>query len=80
MLLFRHASGDLTHRSSVSALIRVIDDWSHALDEGHEICVVFFDVRKDFDRVPHELLLQELQHMNINPYILRWLHAWLLIQ
>ena len=57
--LFHPASGDLTRRSSVSAHIRVTDDWSHALDEGHEVCI-FFDVWKGFDRVPHQLLLQQL--------------------
>ena len=43
---------------SVSALIRVIDDWSHALDEGHEVCVlaIFFDVWKAFDRVPYHAI------------------------
>ena len=66
----------MTHHSSVAALIRVIDEWSHAL-EGHEVCVIFFDIRKAFDRVPYQLLLQQLQHMNLDPYLLRWLHGYL---
>ena len=69
--------GFMTHRSSVSALIRVIDDWSHALDEGYEVCVIFFDIRKAFDQVPHQSLLQQLQHMNLDPYLLRWLCSYL---
>ena len=69
--------GFMTHRSSVSALIKVFDNWAQALDEGHEICVIFFDVRKAFDRVPHQLLLQQMQHMNLSPYLLRWLHDYL---
>ena len=69
--------GFMTHRSSVSALIRVLDDWAQALDEGHEICVIFFDIRKAFDRVPHQSLLQQMQRMNLDPYLLRWLHDYL---
>ena len=41
--------GFMTHRLSVSALIRVLDDRTQALDEGHEICVIFFDICKAFD-------------------------------
>ena len=52
--------GFMHHRSSTSALISVIHDWLSALDSGHEVCVVFFDVRKAFDSVPHVPLLQKL--------------------
>ena len=34
--------GFMTNRSTISALIKVIDDWSKALDQGHEVCAVFF--------------------------------------
>ena len=62
---------------STSALISVIYDWLSALDNGHEICVVFFDVQKAFDSVPHLPLLQKLEQIGINPYILRWVQSYL---
>ena len=65
------------HRSSTSALISVIHDWLFALDNGHEICVIFFDVQKAFDSVPHLPLLQKLEQLGINPYILRWIKSYL---
>lgn len=65
------------HRSSTSALIAVLHDWLRALDEGHEICVVFFDVQKAFDLVPHIPLLQKLANINIDPYILKWVQNYL---
>ena len=34
--------GFMTNRSTISALIKVIDDWSKALDQGYEVCVIFF--------------------------------------
>ena len=47
--------GFMANRSTVSALIKVVDDWRKALDQGYEVCVVFFDVSKAFDTVPHSL-------------------------
>ncbi len=70
--------GFMTSRSTVSALIQVLYDWSRALDEGHEVCVVFFDVKKAFDTVPHVLLLEHLQTLNLNKYLLSWLKSYLL--
>lgn len=45
--------GFLKSRSTTSALIQVMDDWSKAVDLKHEVAVVFLDVRKAFDSVPH---------------------------
>ena len=36
--------------STISALIKVIDDWSCALDHRKEVCVVLFDVSIAFDK------------------------------
>ena len=47
--------------STMSALIKVIDDWYSALDQGKEVCAVFFDVSKAFDKVPHLPLIQNLK-------------------
>jgi len=41
--------GVMSNWSTVSALIRVLDDWQRALDQGNEVCVVFSDVSKAFD-------------------------------
>ena len=62
-------------RSTVSALIQVVDDWSKAIDNKSEVAVVFLDIRKTFDTVPHLPLLRLLQ---INSYLLKWLKSYLL--
>ena len=63
--------GFMPNRSTTSALIKVVNDWMHALDEGYEICVIFFDVRKAFDSVPHIELLNRLEEIGLPPAIVR---------
>ena len=52
-------------------------DWFSLLDQGYDICAVFFDYSKAFDMVPHSILLQKLRSYNVNPHILRWLANYL---
>ena len=58
----------MSSRSTVSALIRVVD-WLCGLDQGYEMCVVFFDVSKDFDTVPHLAFLSKLSELGLDPSV-----------
>ena len=73
----KHQWGFMHHRSSTSALISVIHDWISSLDSGNEVCIVFFDIRKAFNSVPHTPLLQKLLDIGLNPYLLRWIESYL---
>ena len=52
--------GFLSCRSSISVALSVTHDWPQHLDEGHDMCAVYFDLCKAFDSVPHRPLLQKL--------------------
>ena len=69
--------GFMSKRSTVSALIRVVDDWLLALDQGFEICVIFFDISKAFDTVPHVDLLRKLDQLGLDKYLVRWIRSYL---
>lgn len=69
--------GFLPGRSTASALLSVTHDWLQQLEQGNEICSVFFDLRKAFDSVPHHLLLQRLIQIDTNPFIVQWIHSYL---
>ena len=65
------------HRSSTSALIAAIHNWLNALESGFEVCVVFLDVKKVFDSVPHAPSLEKLDEIGLNPYIIRSIKSYL---
>ena len=50
----------------MTALIKCVDDWLKTLEEGKEICAVFFDYRKAFDTVPHQPLLEKLTALELD--------------
>ena len=69
--------GFLPGRCTSSALLSVSHDWLQQLVLGNEVCSVFFDLKKAFDSVPHHLLLQRLNEIDVNPFIVRWIHSYL---
>ena len=44
-----------------------------ALEAGEDVCCVFLDLTKAFDKVPHLPLLQTLAEHGINAHLLNWL-------
>ena len=46
-----------TQRSTVSALLSFTHDCHNALDDGADMCSIFFDLSKAFNTVPHQPLL-----------------------
>ena len=69
--------GFTSKRSTTSALCSMTHDWLRQLDDGNEICSVFFDVRKAFDSVSHSHLLTKLFILQLCPQILHWIHSYL---
>ena len=69
--------GFLEGRSTVTALLHCINEWLKALEDGKEVCAIFFDFQKAFDTVPHSPLVAKLHSFGLNKYILRWLNNYL---
>ena len=61
----------------MTALIKCVDDWLKVMEEGKEICAVFFDYQKAFDTVPHQPLIAKLTGLELDHTILCWLQDYL---
>ncbi len=57
-------------RSTVTALLHCTNDWLKALEDGKEVCAVFFYFRKAFDSVPHTPLMTKLVALGLEEHII----------
>ena len=69
--------GFLEGKSTVTALIKCTDDWLRCLEEGNDICAVFFDYQKAFDSVPHRPLVVKLRTCGLDDCIINWIKHYL---
>ena len=86
-LLYQHLSnncplspnqwGFTEGKLTTTALLSFVHECQEALDNGGEVCSVFFDLCKAFDSVPHQPLLCKLFYLQVNPFLLRWIHSYL---
>ena len=70
--------GFIPGRSCTTQLLEVLDKWTDILDSGGALDVIYLDLAKAFDSVPHRRLLLKLQSYGINGTYLRWISNFLL--
>ena len=63
--------------SCVTQLLQAVNDWSLALESGNSVDVVYLDLRKAFDCVPHRRLLSKLQSYGITGKLLDWIENFM---
>lgn len=64
-------------KSTTTALLSVVHDWHQHLEQGNEVCTVFFDLHKAFDSVPHQPLIHKLEELGVDKYLLKWISNYL---
>ncbi|CAB4010068.1 Hypothetical predicted protein, partial [Paramuricea clavata] len=65
-------------RSTVTQLVEVYDDIVNSVASGKEVDVLYLDLAKAFDKVPHNnLLLLKLQLHGITGPLLLWMKSYL---
>ena len=68
----------LPGRSTTQALVYLLHTILESIDGGEMYVRMFFsDFSKGFDLVDHNVLLRELDNMDVDPHLLRWIASFL---
>jgi len=57
--------------------VTVTHEWFKALECRHDEGSVFFDLKKAFDSIPHQLLMDYLHGYGLDVNTLAWIHSYL---
>ena len=76
-LLTQFNSGFKKNDSTVNQLINIVHHIYKGLDDNNDVCMVFLDVSKAFDKVCHRGLLFKLKQLGICGNLLEWLESYL---
>lgn len=63
--------------SCETQLCSTFHDIVKTVDAGTEVHAVLLDFKKAFDTVPHGLLLEKLSDLQLDPFLLAWIRAFL---
>ena len=69
--------GFLAKRSTDAQLMSSFSDITNTIDAKQQVDMVFFDISKAFDSVPHRHLFLKLQTFGINGVLLKWFRNYL---
>ncbi len=76
-LLGERNSGFKEKDSTINQLVHLCHQIYQGLDNAKDICLVFLDVSKAFDKVYHPALLHKLERMGIAGNLLSWIGSYL---
>ena len=64
--------GFCSGKSTTQTLLTATNDWLKMMESGIEAAAVFFDFTKAFDSVPHKPLIEKLQAIGLDVYLVQW--------
>ena len=76
-LFSKNQFGFLNGRSTSLQLLKVMNDWTLSLENGHMVHCAYMDFMKAFDTVPHRRLLYKMNHYGIANPITGWVQDFL---
>ena len=76
-ILHKSQSGFRKHQSCNTALIKLVDTRLKSTDKGEVIGAIFFDLKKAFDIVNHNVFIKTLQVFKFDSIALDWVTSYL---
>ena len=76
-LLNINQSGFRPLHSTSTALINITDEWLRSFDHGDMVGVVMLDLKKAFDTVDLDILIQKLKHYGVDGNGINWFQSYL---
>ena len=76
-LVIENNSSFKRNDSTINLLVSILHKIYKSTDEGNDICAIFLDVSKAFDKVWHEGLFYKLKQLGICGNVLNWIKDYL---
>lgn len=76
-IITEHQSGFRKHYSCETAIQTVIDEWKLTVSEGKIVGVIFMDLKRAFETIDRERLLEKLYQYGFRGMVLEWLRSYL---
>jgi transcription termination factor NusB len=70
--------GFVERRSCLTNLLISLEEWTKAVDEGSAVDIVYLDISKAFDSVPHKRLIEKMAWYGLDGDVLGWLSDFVL--
>ena len=73
-----HQYGSVAHRSTVTALSRLVHEWYTGMERmGVCLRILFLDFQKAFDLVDHNIAIRKLSNMGVPSTVITWIRSFL---
>ena len=76
-VIYESQFGFQKNRSTLHSLIEIIENIRECIEKSNYGCGIFIDLKKAFDTVNHDILINKLEHYGVRDISLKWFFSYL---